>query len=226
MKRTLLISIAIAACACSRNAPPSQTQDNASTPQPGSAATAGGSAAAATGSQAVTLVGCLQGTAGPNATGTSGTATDDRARARATGKTADDLQARSGAANQRFTLANVTVESGGTGANGAGASGGPLIGEGSSVELDAVPADAQASVNTQVRVTGRLATTMMPTGTAPAEPAAGKSTAASPSGSSATARDDVRANSTTVASGDGAGGVTRHLTVETIQTIAQSCPSR
>lgn len=195
MTRTLLISATIFTLACGQ----AQSDKNAS-------ATSAPAASAAAEKSAVTLVGCLREAAPAQATGTAGSVGSEPS-ARAT--TADDAQRHGRAANARFVLADATVESGGVGANGAGASGGPLVGAGSRVELDGVPADAQASVNKQVRITGRI-DAAQPTGT----------------GGSASTRDDVRANSTTAASGAPATDASRHLTVDTVQVIAQTCPGR
>jgi RecA/RadA recombinase len=71
-------------------------------------------------------------------------------------------------------------------------------------------------VNKQVRVTGRLDATQARPRTA-ADSAAGGSTSA---------RDDVRANSTTVADSAVNNGNTRRVTVETVQAIAESCTAR
>jgi hypothetical protein len=110
-------------------------------------------------------------------------------------------------------LANAAVESDAAGANGAGGSGASA---GSSYELDGVPADARASVNKLVRVTGRIVArnAVSPDATAGA---------ASPGTTGETSsRDDVRANSTGVA-----GDSTNHrLTVETVQVVAQQCGPR
>jgi hypothetical protein len=218
MRRTLLFSAMVLTFACSHDAGQSQAQNDtsrsAAAAQPGagagSAASGGSTATAPAGNAAVTLVGCLQGPAVSGATGTTGSDAGDRARARETGKVPGAEQTLGGASDVRFTLTNATVESGGVGANGAGGSGGPLLGAGSSVELDSLPADAQANVNKQVRVTGRINASDVR-----AEP--------STAGGSTSPRDDVRANSTTAASGNAAS---RHLTVESVQVIAERCAAR
>jgi hypothetical protein len=219
MKRTLLISAALLTFACGQGSQQAQPAHDASTPA--ASAPAGSATGGATGTtppganEMVTLVGCLRGPALPGATGTAGGPAGDRARLRATGNDAASAGTHGSASTGRFTLLNVIVESGGSGANGAGASGGPVVSAQSAVELDGLPADAQASVNKQVRVTGRIDS--RPAGSAAA------TGAASPSGGSTSTRDDVRANSTTVA--DGAAS-TRRLTVETVQVVEQSCPEK
>ena len=230
MTRTLLISATILTFACSRNAEQSRTQNDtsrsAASAQPGSGSATERTAAAE--KVSVTLVGCLEGAAQPRAAGTAGSVAGDRARERATGNTAGDQQPHGAAANAHFTLTNATVESGALGATGAGGSGGPLLSPGSSVDLDGVPADAQSSVNKQVRVTGRLDATQ-----AAATTGAGRNGGAAPansstsgSGASTSPGDDVRANSTTIASGVHDNGSSRHLTVETVEVIAQGCTAR
>ena len=124
------------------------------------------------------------------------------------------------------------------GANGAGASGGPLVSAGSSIDLDGVPADAQNSVNKQVRVTGRIDARPEGAGAAGAGNATvgGRGTGAansgasgsgvgatSPSAGGTSTRDDVRANSTTAASGEPNSAAARRVTVETVQVVAQTC---
>jgi len=269
MKSTLLIGTTLLTFACGGG---SQTRgaDTSASPAtaPPSANASSTAANTSQGNASVTLVGCLQGPALPGATGTVGSAAGDRARARATGNDAANAQTHGGASAGRFLLVNATAESAGVGANGAGGSGGPLVDPRSSFELDGLPADAQASVNKQVRITGHVdprpvgaaeeATSAAPraanvsassgntvssvgspsamgtaraggsaaqSGNAPngAPPTGGPNgvVGGAPAGSgSASTRDDVRANSTTVASGD---ANPRRLTVETIQVVAQNC---
>jgi hypothetical protein len=164
----------------------------------------------------VTVVGCLRGPELAGATGTAGSPAADRARARESGSPGQGSAAHGRAANARYTLTNAAVESGGAGRSGAGGTGGPLISPGSSLDLDGVPADAQASVNKQVRITGRV----------DAMQSTEQGAAASRSGGSSSARDDVRANSTTIAAGARENGTNRRVTVETVQVVAQTCPAR
>ena len=213
MTRTLLISATIFTFACG----PSQTGNDAS--KPAGAASAGSATSApatsAAGEKAaVTLVGCLREAAPAQPTGTAGSV-ESAPGARPSSGTSDEAQRHGRAANVHYVLADATVDSGGVGANGAGASGGPLLSAGSRVELDGVPADAQSSVNTQVRVTGRIDA---------AQPA-GTGAAGAASGGSTSTREDVRANSTTVASATPDNGA-RHMTVDTVQVIAQNCAAR
>jgi hypothetical protein len=109
----------------------------------------------------------------------------------------------------RFTLTNASAESRDTASA-------PAIETGSSVALVDVPAEARANLNKQVRVTGHLDA---------ARADAGARTAA-PSGGSASTRDDVRANSTTVASDTPEHGRDARLIVERVQAIAETCAAR
>lgn len=217
MKTALLITIAAFSVACNGS-----RADHAA-PPPGAAANdanASGSSASDNANRTVTLVGCLQGPGAPGAVGTAGSPAADRARSRAAGGAVDDAQRHGGAAGARFVLSNAEVESGGVGANGAGASGGPLVSAGSSFELDGLPADAQANVNKRVRITGKVdAQPVAPSG-ASSQTQAQRDSAAVPGTTGATSpRDDVRANSTAVA-GDSSA---RRLTVETVQVVAERC---
>jgi hypothetical protein len=158
----------------------------------------------ATSHTAVTVEGCLQAPNRSGAKGTAGTAVGDRASVPSAGIDATERKGH-GAQTRPFILTNAAVASSATRANGAGASGGAAVTTGSSFELDGLPADAQASVNKWVRVTGRL-------------DARAATAAPSTTGETST-RDDVRANSTGVA-----GDATNHrLTVETVQIVAQQC---
>ena len=199
MKTVLLISIAAFTVACDGS---HQTRTGSSMNGTGDTA----KPAAVTSTSTVTLVGCLQ---GPGLTGAPGTA---------------DAPAHGAAQTRSFVLANAAMESASADANGAGISGGTAANAGSSFELDGVPADALASVNKRVRVTGRLhprvATTIGARGDAAGTRAASGTATAAPSttGESST-REDVRANSLGVA-----GDSTSHrLTVETLQVVAQQC---
>ena len=170
MTRTLLISTALLACACSRDAQrpqanpdPSPSTASAQPSAPRPAATAG------TAADSITLIGCLRGS-GP------------------------------------FALTNARAESDGSGSASP-------IATASTVALEGVPADARSHVNKQVRVTGHFDA---------ARPDAGARTA-SPSGGSTSTRDDVRANSTTVASDAPGPAPDRTLIVTRVQAIAESC---
>ena len=198
MSRTLLIAATVLTCACNHN---SQNAAEANAPAPPAAQTADSGRA----DQTVTLVGCLRGPEPRDVAATTGS---------------NDTQTHGTLANARFTLTEVAVESGGQGTNGAGATGGPLLSPGATVDLDGVPADAQRSVNKQVRIKGRI-------DARPAEPASGApadATAPTTTSGSVSSRDDVRANSTAVASGTHDGA--RRVTVESVETVAQNCSAR
>jgi hypothetical protein len=107
----------------------------------------------------------------------------------------------------RFTLTNASADARGTGAA-------PAIETGSSVALVDVPADARIHVNKQVRVTGHFDATRAGARTAP------------PSGGSTSTRDDVRANSTTVASDTPERARDARLIVERVEAIADKCVER
>jgi hypothetical protein len=222
MKTALLISIAMFTIACDGSR---QARTNAP-----ANATGGGSASAntppsrapGTSSATVTLVGCLQGDRESDATGTSGATPGTRPSTAATSEAAE--RQKHGAAHiGSFVLANARIESGGVGANGAAATGGPVASAGSSFELDGLPADAQASVNKRVRVTGRLdtrpAATAGATNGAPATRDGSAATGVPSTTGETSPRDDVRANSTGVA-GD---STNKRITVETVQVVAQQC---
>ena len=174
MIRTLLISTALLACACSGDGqrPQADPKPSASSPSAQSAVTPQPAATTGTASNSVVVVGCLQ-------------------------------------EDGRFALANATADS---------AAGGPApaIATGSTIVLDSVPADARSHVNKQVRVTGHFDA---------ARSDAGARTA-SPSGGSTSTRDDVRANSTTVAGDSPAPARDGRLIVERLQAIADVCAAR
>ena len=173
MTRTLLISTALLACACGRDAqrPQANPDPSASTPSAQSAVAPPPAATTGTVNNSIVLVGCLQG-------------------------------------DGRFALTNASAESPNSGSV-------PAIGAGSTITLDSMPAEARSHVNKQVRVTGRFDA---------ARPDAGARTA-SPSGGSTSTRDDVRANSTTVA-GDAPGPARGRLIVERVTVIAETCATR
>ena len=202
MKTAALISIAAFTAACGgSNQTHTDTSANARTPA---------AAASQSASSTVTLVGCLQGPRSSGGTGTAGTAASVRGGAPTAVGDATASQTHGAAPTGPFVLANAAVDSDAVGANGAG---GSAASAGSSYELDGVPADARASVNKLVRVTGRIVGRNAVSSDATAS-------AASPSTTGETSsRDDVKANSTGVA-----GDSTNHrLTVETVQVVAQQC---
>lgn len=215
------------------------------TQQPGSDPTVANRDANGTGTsgaqsnQQVTLVGCLQGPSVSAPARTSGA--PDRSSAGSPAAT-DDMHGSMG----QFRLTNATAasnESAGTGANGAGASGGPLVSARSTFVLDGVAADAQRNVNKQVRVTGRLDATgsAMPGSANPASGntgAANGSAGASGRASVGTSGSGVGSGGSTPGSGSSTGsrsgaaagndaafsnGAVRRLTVESVQVVAQRC---
>jgi hypothetical protein len=223
MKTALLISIAALSMACDGS---SQTHSDTSAKTTGSGSPGANTSAAAApelSSSVVTLVGCLQGPRLSGVAGTAGTEANDKASAPTAGNDARERPAHGAAQSGPFVLANAAVESGSAGASGARGWGGPVASAGSSFELDGVPADAQASVNKLVRVTGRLlsnaaAPPSAKTGTGPTRGGAEGTVATSTAGETST-RDDVRANSTGVA-GD---STNNRLTVETLEVVAPRC---
>jgi hypothetical protein len=214
MTRGSLISIGVLAFALGCNSPRVQRNNDVpratsaeSVADPAPSGREGGSNAAS--AQLVTLIGCLQGpplrtvrssTAAPN--GMVGT---------------QEPAASARTPSERFILADARAaspESAGVGANGAGASGGPLVNGKSSFELDGIPAPARAYVNKAVSVTGRL----------DANPGLARSTTA-PGADGSTAGSAGETASTT---GDSAEQPvdTRRLRVETVQLAAETCPDR
>jgi len=199
MKTSMLISIAAFTVACD-GSPHARTDSSKRMADDAKPVAASGSR---TSTSTVTLVGCLQ---GPGLSGAAGTAD---APGHAAGQTGP------------FVLANAAVEPGSVGPNGAGVSGGTAVSAGTSFELDSVPADAQASLNKRVRVTGRLHPRAATTSgdAAGTRDTSGTVTAAPSTTAESSTRDDVRANSLGVA-----GDSTSHrLTVETLQVVAPQC---
>lgn len=237
--RNLAVLIAAGAlvCACNSSQSNSTADRAASQPpggagapsagpaqQPGSDPTAGTRDANAAGTnsarsnQQVTLVGCLQGPSVSAPARTSGS--PDRASAGAAAAT-DDMHGSMG----QFRLTNATAasnQSAGTGAGGAGASGGPLVSARSTFVLDGIPADAQRSVNKQVRVTGRLDTTGTGSGASVGTSGSGVS------GGAAAGSGTTAGSGSAAAGGNDASfssGAVRRLTVESVQVVAQRCSS-
>jgi len=224
MKTLLLISIATLTLACNES-PRTHTETSANATAAGSlGANTSAAPAPERSSSVVTLVGCLQSSGLSGVAGTAGTEARDRTGAPTSD--ARERQAHGAARMGPFVLANAAVESGSGGATGARGWGGPVASAGSSFELDGVPADAQASVNKLVRVTGRLVSSAAATPGAKSGTAATRGGAASGSAASTTSeastRDDVRANSTGVA-GD---STNNRLTVESVEVVAPQCGPR
>jgi hypothetical protein len=229
MKRMMLATVVVFAFGCNHRSQQTAALNEvaSSTPAP-AAQDAQQQSSGASATSAVQLVGCLQGPAQPRA---------------ATGAppSAATTDADHGAnATAHYVLADVRIESGGVGANGAGGSGGPLLSAGTSVDLDGVPADAQNSVNKQVRITGRIDARPASVGDTSRARDSARNNGTSGSGigastevpgttagttGSASPRDDVRANSTGVAGGIASNGTPRRVTVERVETIAQTCAS-
>jgi len=109
-----------------------------------------------------------------------------------------------------------SADSAGVGTNGAGASGGPLVSGKSSFDLDGIPAEARAHVNTKVRVVGRLDANAVATG----RHDAADGTAVPPSSGGTAATAGARSNGS---SADGKTAVARRLVVERVEVVSQSC---
>jgi hypothetical protein len=232
MKLTLLIGVAALAVACGGSHQSETTAAAAKSGQPSPASAAGGDQGGATQTnQTVTLVGCLVGPGQPaEPTGTAGS----RAQARATGPETAATIAREGSGD-RFMLVDAVVpgaDLGGKGANGAGASGGPLVSGKASFELDAIPADARGNVNKRVRIVGRL--DARPIATGDSQPAAGTSgsdaAAAAPTGSGSSDAPGAHGTGQKSVAGHGTMGSAarsdlrnQRLVVETIEVIAPTC---
>jgi hypothetical protein len=149
--------------------------------------------------QTVTVVGCLEGanTVPPRGTGTAPMTSDQATR-------------EAPALTYRLTAARPdSQETAGVGTSGAGASGGPLVSGVSDFELDGLPADGQAAVHKQVRITGHLA--------------AGRSGSPSPNTRVPGATDAVPQGSKPEAAGAAAPDLGHRLVVESVQVVSQSC---
>ncbi|HXI31945.1 MAG TPA: hypothetical protein VNG89_26085 [Vicinamibacterales bacterium] len=243
MKLTLLIGAAALAVACGGSHQSETSAAAVGSSQPSSAPASGGDQGGATQTnQTVTLVGCLVGPGQPaEPTGTAGT----RAQARATGPETAATIAREGSGD-RFMLVDAVVpgaDLGGKGANGAGASGGPLVSGRASFELDAIPADARGNVNKRVRIVGRLDARPIATGdsqpaagtsgssaAAPTATGGGTSAAASPGGSGSSDAAGAHGTGQKSVAGHGTMGSAarsdlrnQRLVVETIEVIAPTC---
>src|SRR3954470_19665453 len=252
MSPTIVIGVAALMCACGQNrsnstATPSD-QEQSAAPQTGASRAAdsgpSGTAGVDNGTQVVTLLGCLEGPPSPSDTA----ATSDR-------RTSANRQGGGATGNGepigafRLTNASASSNGGGVGANGAGASGGPLVSGRTTFDLDGVPTDARGHVNNQVRVTGRL----HPTETAPHAVATAGTEANAPGGGSRSAsgasatRGSGAATTGTTGTGSGSTGTPssgsgtaagagmdrapaasansmhRRLVVERIEVVAPTC---
>jgi hypothetical protein len=222
MKQMLFISMVVLTLACGSG---SKNRDASLSGNPGSTAQSAGNATDARGrEQVVALVGCLQGPAlADGATGTSGM----RGQTSAQGPGAAPNATAS--SNARFKLVDASAaspDSGGVGANGAGASGGPLVSGRASYDLDGIPADAVAHVNKQVRVTGRIDPNPATIGGPANTPVNGAPSGAASSGAAEgrASRDDGSA--ARAANGAAAQPADRRLTVESIQVVSDDCARR
>ncbi len=211
MRRTAVVAIAMLALACGRQDRTNGSNGTSANGSQGQTATSG--APSDSSNEMVSVVGCLQGPSLPQTTGTSGTV------ARGTvGATNNGL-----AGGYKLVDANAaTPGSAGTGENGAGGSGGPLVSSNSTLDLDGVPAPAQADVNKQVRVTGKLdhfppvaghSTSSTDTNGSPAG-----SAGSTPSSAYGVTQNDQAAN----ASG-AVHGTNQRLIVQTIQVVSENC---
>jgi hypothetical protein len=227
MRRTIAIGVAALAVACGGGHKSSTAQSDVPA-APASAQPGNDSAAARTSDeQRITLTGCLQGgarggggpvgTAGDRAAGTAGT---------------------SPAAVERFVLVEAKPASqppgasAGVGANGAGASGGPLASGTSSYALVGSDIQLQPLVNHQVRIDGRMRSTATIYGDASGTPGRMGSM---PSSSSGTAGSGIAARGSAPAdTGTGAGtartgagaSAMRTVTVDSVQDVAATCGGR
>ena len=176
--------------------------------------------------QLVVLRGCLTGGEAP--VGTAGASARPPV---ATRKSADEAQATrgEGGAVNLFRLTNATPASRdkrGVGANGAGASGGPLVNGVEDFAVNGNAAELGRYLNHEVLITGRVDARQTIADAARNE---GATAASGQSTSSGTAGSGVGANTTAGAAGADVrpspqGSVAaRSLTVESIQTLSQNC---
>jgi len=204
----------------SRNAPQSASTAQ-SAGQSDRAATADGAPSSSDrrpSDQVVSLTGCLQGGEAPPQSGTS----SDRAATSATRGASGDTGA------NRFVLRWAKPEAGsaGVGANGAGGSGGPLVGAADYV-LEGPVAELRLHVNQQVRVSARLA----PTDTSAAPQAPSTSDSDRTPGSTATRTRSLDGAPPAIPHPDAAeiansGSASRRLLVESVQALGASCSDR
>jgi len=192
-------------------------------PDRASAADAGVPAAGARPSdQVVSLTGCLEGGEAPAPSRTSLERTPAASR---------DAVAEAGA--DRFLLRRAKPDTGraGVGANGAGASGGPLVDAASDYVLEGRPAELRRYVNQEVRVTARVS----PTGTTVDQRATSNTQSTATSGSAAGRSLAGDSPAITPPAGttpdtkrpaDNSGVPLRRLLVESVQAVGASCTER
>jgi hypothetical protein len=172
--------------------------------------------------QVVSLTGCLEGGEAPPPSGTA----PDRA---ATSAAAATRGAAGAAGPNRFLLRRAKPDPGGAGvgANGAGASGGPLVGAADYV-LEGPVAELRLHVNQQVRVSARLA----PADTAAAQQLPSTTGSDRTPGSAATRVPSSNGAPPAIPRPD-AGGIAdsggaslRRLLVESVQGVGSRCSER
>ena len=225
MKAGLFIGLTALTIACSSE-PQNREVSSAGGPPSGPAAT---DSANRTGERAtdraVTLVGCLRGPSlGGETAGTSGSNRTPPGAPESSQATAP---------SSRFTLINAAAAAPGTagiGANGAGASGGPLVSGASSYDLDGLAADAAAHVNKQVKITGEIDTnpaTLVGPSTAPrertGETGAG-SGRATPSATGGTGGGHGQSGS--AAETGTLDSANRRVVVSSVEVVSETCPRR
>jgi hypothetical protein len=208
MRAVLIIGLLTTTIGCGNPAPEGTSDQVKGSPSSGLSGTAADASrepsptAMSANNQSVTVVGCLQGPT-PRPLATSGTSA---------GAGTAGTAATSGTSAERFRLVDATAaapETAGIGTQGAGASGGPLVGERSSFELDGISTDARAAVNKQVRITGRVdIAAAIPH---PQPEISGNSTPGAPPPAGGSPMDR------TVGSGE------RLLIVESVQVVSSTC---
>jgi len=172
--------------------------------------------------QVVSLTGCLEGGEAPAPSRTSSDRTPAASR---------DAVTEAGAA--RFLLRRAKPDTGraGVGANGAGASGGPLVGAASDYVLEGQLAQLRRYVNQEVRVTARVS----PTGTAIDQQTTSNTQSTATPGSTASRSLAGDSPATTPPAGttpntkrpaDNRGAPLRRLLVESVQAVGASCSER
>jgi len=228
MSRLLCIGMAAAlACACGRsdrNSDTTAATDTAAAQNPAPATVGTSGVSGATGSnQTIVLTGCLQRTSGTEAVGTSGskgTPAPPDAAAAPSGDTFVLLRATAGEPD----ASGKPTGTSGVGANGAGASGGPLVTGTDSYVLDG--ANLVEHEHQTVRVFGHLPDPLaggVLSGRAAADSATPGATtpAAGTNPNPGAARGAARAN----ANGNDVAHM-RHVTVDSVEMVAATCSAK
>ena len=170
--------------------------------------------------QVVNLTGCLEGSEAEVPARTSSP------RSSAPPPAAGGAAETAGA--NRFVLRDAKPEpgGGGVGANGAGASGGPLVGSESDYVLDGRTEELRRNVNHEVRISARLSprdTAAEQRALSSAANAPGNTGAGAPSnGGAPPAAPNANADRPT----DSPAAPLRRLMVESVQSVANNCTSR